>query len=116
MMGDINKALAATKDAVGALISCAARSESTWTTAVAAGKWSPAQIVEHVARALEESAHVVSGTPSKFPTLPFFVRPLALNLFFKRILKNNAFPKAKTNKAFNPESGPPTAAGARERL
>lgn len=72
--------------------------------------------MEHVALALEESANVVSGAPSKFPTLPMFLRPLVRGLFFNRVLKKNAFPKAKTNKAFDPASGPPTPDAARVRL
>jgi hypothetical protein len=73
-------------------------------------------VVEHVARALEESANVAAGAPTKFPTLPFFMRPLIRMMFFNRVLKNNAFPKGKTAKSLDPESGPPTPALARSRL
>jgi hypothetical protein len=69
-----------------------------------------------VALALEESANVVAGERSKFPTLPTFLRPLVKHLFFNRILKKGTFPKAKTNKALNPASGPATPASARVRL
>ena len=34
----------------------------------APGKWSPSQIIEHVARSLEESANMAAGRPSKFPS------------------------------------------------
>jgi hypothetical protein len=65
--------------------------------------------------ALEEGGNVVAERPAKLPSLPFFMRPLA-KIFFKRVLKKGAFPKAKTNKAMNPSSGPSTAHEARPRL
>jgi hypothetical protein len=37
-------------------------------------------------------------------------------LLFKRVLKNGGFPKAKTNKAMDPASGPPTPEDGRARL
>jgi len=72
--------------------------------------------VEHVARALEESANVAAGRPSKFPNLPAILHPVLRGLVFKRVLKNSAFPKGKTNKAMNPASGPPTPMEGRARL
>ena len=115
-MADINRALAANRDAIVELIAASDRSGAAWTTPRAPGKWSPSQVVEHVARTFDESANLISGAPSKFPNLPFFLRPVARTLLFNRVLRNSAFPKAKTNKAMNPQSGPPTAADARARL
>ncbi len=115
-MADVDIVLDANRAAVNDLIAAAEKCGSRWTAPRAPGKWSPSQVVEHVALALEESAHVVSGEPSKFPSLPAFVRPLVRGLVFKRVLKKNAFPKAKTNKAMNPASGPATTAEARGRL
>jgi hypothetical protein len=106
----------ANREAVADLLAAAERCGGVWTVPRAAGKWSPSQIVEHVARSLEESANVVSGTPSKFPNLPFFLRPLARGFLFNRVLRNSAFPKARTNKAMDPVSGPATPAEARIRL
>src|SRR5205823_6109182 len=54
--------------------------------------------------------------PSKFPSLPFFMRPVAKAMLFNRVLKNNAFPKAKTNKAMDPASGPATPDEGRVRV
>ncbi len=115
-MSDLNRILDANRDAVREMIGAADRSGPAWTTPPAPGKWSPSQIVEHVARSLEESAHVVAGAPSNIPTLPFFFRPVARSLFFNRILKTGLFPKAKTNQAMNPATGPATPAEARGRL
>jgi hypothetical protein len=115
-MADIDALLAANRAAVDDLIAAAEKSGGVWTVPRAPGKWSPSQVVEHVARVLEESANVVSGAPSKLPTLPAFLHPLIRMLFFNRVIKKGAFPKAKTNKPLNPISGPATPADARARL
>ena len=115
-MADINAALAASKEAVDQLIVTGDRTGPAWAAPRAPGKWSPSQIVEHVARALEESANVAAGRPSKFPKLPAVLHPIVRGLFFKRVLKRAGFPKAKTNKAMDPASGPATPAEGRVRL
>ena len=114
-MADVNDGLAANRAATIDFVAAAERSAATWTTQRAPGKWSPSQVVEHVARSLEESVNVVSGAPS-IPPLPAFLRPLA-RLFFYRILKKDVFPKGwKAHKAMDPTSGPATPAEARVRL
>lgn len=115
-MADIHAPLAANREAIADLIAASERSGAAWTVPRAAGKWSPSQIVEHVARSLDESANVVSGAPSAFPNLPFFMRPVARGFLFNRVLRNRAFPKAKTNKAMDPATGPASPADARARL
>src|SRR2546426_12135860 len=109
-MADINAVLGAGKEAIDQLIVAGERTGAAWTASRAPGKWSPSQIVEHVARALEESANVAAGRPSKFPKLPAVLHPVVRALLFKRVLKKAAFPKAKTNKALEPASGPATPA------
>ena len=114
-MADINDVLADNRAAVLELVAAAQRSAATWTTPRAPGKWSPSQVVEHVAGGLEEGANIVSGVPS-IPMPPAFLR-LVARLFFYRILKKDAFPKGfKAHKAMNPASGPATPAEARVRL
>jgi len=115
-MTDIDDVMTANRKAVDDLIAAAERSTPVWSHPPSPGKWSPSQIVEHVARSLEESANAVSGAPSKFPNLPFFVRPLARTFLLNRVLRNQAFPKARTNKAMDPERGSATPAEARARL
>jgi len=63
-MADVSTVLAGNRAAVDDLIAAADRTGAAWATPRAPGKWSPSQVVEHVARALEESANVVAGTPS----------------------------------------------------
>jgi DinB family protein len=112
---DVNDVLADHRAAVLDLVAAAERSAVTWTTPRAPGKWSPSQVVEHVARGVEEAAAVVSGAPS-IPMPRAFLRPL-LRLFFYRILKKDAFPTGfKAHQAMNPPSGSATPADARVRL
>jgi hypothetical protein len=115
-MRDINAALDASRAAVDHMIELAAKTGDGWARSPAPGKWSPSQIVEHVALSLEESAKVATGRPSKFPKLPALIHPMMRGLFFKRVLKKSGFPKAKTNQAMNPSSGPATPAAGRARL
>ena len=115
-MADINTALAASKDAIDQLMVAGERTATAWTAPRAPGKWSPSQIVEHVARSLEESANMAAGRPSKFPKLPRVVHPIVRGLLFKRVLRKAAFPKAKTSKAMDPASGAATPAEGRVRL
>ena len=116
-MADVNDALAANRAAVIDLVVAAERSAAAWTTPRAPGKWSPSQVVEHVARGLDEAANGVSGAPSSIPMPPAFLRPLLRLFFFNRILKKGVFPKGfKAHKAMNSTSGPATPAEARVRL
>jgi Protein of unknown function (DUF1569) len=106
-MPNLDASLAANRSAVDDLIAVAERSAANWATPRAPGKWSPAQVTEHVARSLEEGANVVAGRPSKFPTLPSFIRPVA-GWMLRRTVRTGKFPKAKTNRAMNPERTSPT--------
>ena len=118
-MPDLTSLLAANRAAVDDLLAAAERAGAHWTTPRAPGKWSPAQVVEHVVRSLEAAGNVVAGKPSKLPSLPGFVRPLA-GWFLRRVVRTGNFPKAKTNKALNPAGSAPvvptTPADARARL
>lgn len=115
-MPDLEAILKANRDALADMAAAGERSGADWTTPRAPGKWSPSQVVEHVARILEESAHVVLGEPSRLPRLPGFLRPLMGVLFFKPILKKGRFVKAKTNRPMDPEAGPATPADGKGRL
>lgn len=114
-MPDLATALAANRVAVDDLIGVAERTRHPWNDPRAPGKWSPAQVVEHVAMALEENANVAAGKPSKIPTLPFFVRP-ATGILFRRIVRTGRFPKARTSRAMTPLRGPAAPTDARARL
>jgi hypothetical protein len=115
-MPDIDLPLAGVRAAVADLVAAAERVGVAWTKPRAPGKWSPSQVVEHVARIMEESANVASGRPSKFPTIPFFLRPIVRVLVLKRTLWMKAFPKMKAIAAFDPVGGSATPTDGRVRL
>src|SRR5690349_10206443 len=115
-MSDIDTGLAASRDAVDEMIRAGEQSGAAWIAPRAPGKWSPSQIVEHVARGLEEGTNFAAGRQAKVPMPPAVVRPIA-RFMFKRVLRKAAFPKGfKAHKALNPASGPATPAEGRIRL
>ncbi len=116
-MADIDTALAANRDAIEQLIRAGEQSGAAWIAPRAPGKWSPSQILEHVAAGLEEFAKIATGRPSGLPMPPAVIRRIAHFVFFKRVLRKATFPKGlKTHKATNPTSGPATPAEGRVRL
>ena len=115
-MPDIDLPLAGVRAAIDDLAAAAEGAGVAWTRPRAPGKWSPSQVVEHVARIMEESANVAAGRPSKFPTIPFLLRPIVRLLVFKRTLWRGAFPKMKAIGAFTPAAGSATQADGPVRL
>ncbi len=115
-MSELQAVLDDNHKALDELIAAAERSGSTWKTPRAPGKWSPSQVVEHVALVLEESGNLMTGTSSTFVSFPAFVRPVIRVLFFNPTVKRGKFPKAKTSKPFEPQSSPASPSEARERL
>ena len=114
-MSSIDTALAAHRASIVDLMATAERAPD-WSAPCAPGKWSPAQLIEHVARSLEESVNVITGAPSKFPTFPAFLHPVMRIVFFNRVVKNGKCPRAKTSKPFDPDRGPATPGEGRTRL
>ena len=118
---DIDALIASNRQAVDELYRTAeaAAAEGRWTTPRAEGKWSPQQVVEHVAISLEEAGNVIAGRPTKLPTLPALFRPIG-GVLFRRILKKGGFPKVKTPSSMDPAkaapAGPATIGEARARL
>jgi hypothetical protein len=114
-MADVNAELEANREAVRDLIAAAERCQGNWTAPRAPGKWSPSEVVEHVAKSLEESSAMISGAPSRLPNLPFFLRPI-VRIFFNRMVRTGVIPKGRTAKALQPMNAPATPAEARQRL
>lgn len=116
-MHNASKDLVSLRSAVEDFSRASADYADAWAVPVRPGKWSPSQILEHVARSLEEAGKDMLGERSKLPQLPAPVRFLARHLGFKRVLKNGAIPTgAKTNRAMNPIDGPPTPSAGRDRI
>lgn len=94
---------------------CRAVSASAWPEPVAPGKWSPAQVAEHVAVAYELSRKAITG---QFPgrAAPAFLRPLVRRFFLAPVLRRGAFGRrAKAPGVFlpGPVSSTPESAAAR---
>lgn len=115
-MSELETPLGGVHAAVAAILATADRVGAAWKIPRAPGKWSPSQVLEHVARIMEESAKVAAGERSAFPTINGFLRPFLRLFFFKRILRNKEFPKSKAIEAMDPPVGAPTAKDARVRL
>lgn len=115
-MSDVSSPLAGVHAAVVELAVAADAASARWDVPRAPGKWSPSQVVEHVARIMEESAKVAAGEASKFPTMPFLLRPVIRVLIFKRTLRRKAFPKMKAIEAFVPIAGSASSSEGRVRL
>ncbi|HEX5004397.1 MAG TPA: DinB family protein [Gemmatimonadales bacterium] len=116
-MTTVADALHQNRAAVEEFLATAATASGHWTTPRAPKKWSPSQVTEHVARALEQSGYGIARQPTLFPVFPRFVRPIMRGVFFNRMVRTGHFPGgARTNKPMDPESGPPGVAEGRARL
>ena len=115
-MPELNDALATLHTAATAFLEAVDGAEQVWTVPRAPGKWSPAQVTEHVARILDESSNVAAGTPSRFPTIPALLRPLVRVLMFDRILRKRSFSNMKAIGPFIPATGSATSLEGRRRL
>ena len=112
----IDKQILANREAVGHLLEVTQHARDNWTTPRAHNKWSPAQVVEHVARSFDEGAKLVAGEDNILPTMPSFARPLMRMFFFDRIIKKGKFPTVKTVDPLDPESGPDSPEAAADRI
>src|SRR4030095_4073820 len=115
-MTELNQALIRLHGVVAEFVAAAAVAAPRWTVPRAPGRGSPSEVVEHVARIMEESANVASGDPSKFPTVSRLLRPVARLMFFQRVLRRNSFLKLKTAGPFDPATGSPTPGQGRGRV
>jgi hypothetical protein len=107
-MTGIDAIIADNEAATAELLEAAGRAGSVWNAPPAPAGWSPAQVVEHVSLTLEQGAAVVSGQPSKFPSFPALLRPLARTLYYNRVLRKGAFPPSRTTAALEPSLGAAT--------
>jgi DinB superfamily len=88
---------------------------SAWGREAAPGKWSPAQVTEHVALAYERTRELLTRPPGR--GIPRLFRLLIRHFYVRPILKNGRFPsKAKAPKPFQPSGAPPLAEALCARL
>src|SRR5437764_15296711 len=105
-MTEIETAIADNRAAVEAFAAAArAVDAASWNTPRAEGKWSPAQIAEHLAIVYEYNRTVVTRTAGK--VVPTFVQPLARWFIVTRTLKAGAFTrKGRAPAIFQPTASP----------
>lgn len=116
-MAGVAEAMQQNRHAADELCAAADGVSEVWEVPRARGKWSPAQVVEHVTRALEQSTRELRGESSLFPKFPELLQPVMRRLFFNWIVRRGSFPRGtRTNKAMDPERGAATPAEARERM
>ena len=78
-----------------------------WDRPSAPGKWSPAQVADHVAIVYEVGRKLMEGT-ARDPSAPRWLRPLFRLMVRATILRTGRFPRSRTANAFEPASRPPS--------
>jgi len=78
-----------------------------WDRPRAPGKWSPAQVADHVAIVYEVGLKLMDGT-ARDPSAPRWLRPLIRLMIRATILRTGRLPKSTTAKAFQPAARPPS--------
>lgn len=92
-MADANVVIASHRRAVSAFVDAArAVPPSQWATPRAPGKWSPAQVTEHVTLAYEQSGRMLHGSFTG-SAMPWYQQLLARRLGLPSILKRGDFGK-----------------------
>jgi hypothetical protein len=106
--GSISAAVESNRRAVAEFVAAALDvSASRWMEPRSQGKWSPAQVTEHVAIAYEIAGQIIDGTariPGRKP--PAFLRPLIRMFIRATVLRTGTFYKSKTPVAYEPSSRP----------
>lgn len=105
-MSDLETSLAAQRRVADAFKTAALGvSDSVWNVPRAPGKWSPAQVTDHVGvttRVARDAVAMKSGMGS----IPAFLRPLVRALFLRPALKNGFPKKGKGPPIFAPAHAP----------
>jgi hypothetical protein len=116
-MPDLNIALASNLGAARDFVDATDRLGAVWTVPRAPGKWSPAQLAEHVVQAHVTAGRIIKEHPVDVPHLPFFLRPVLRGFWLRRVLAAGHFGRAmKTSPPFEPVNPPANPAEARERV
>ncbi len=87
-----------------------------WAQPVTPGKWSPAQIVDHIAVTTEVALKAINGDPS-MGSIPKFLRFIPRKLGFDPTIRKRRFPEKQRGPAvFAPSAGHPSYETSVERL
>jgi hypothetical protein len=75
-----------------------------WTRAPAAGKWTPAQVAEHVALTMDQSVLILEGRSTSV-SLPKLLRPLVRRFMLRPLLRSGRFRRGgKAPRGFVPSA------------
>ena len=110
MTTDLANELAAHRAAVGRFIEAAAAVPAgAWDRPRAPGKWTPAQVAEHVALAMDASTSIMQGdNPSA--AAPRWLRPIVRALWLGPVLRRGGF----SGRDRAPKGFGPSVAGVRQ--
>ena len=116
-MDELQTIVTGNREAVSGFLAAArAVPTSQWTTPATPGKWSPAEITEHVALGYEVGRGILHGSFAGL-AVPRFLRPLIRGLFLQPILRNGQFKKGtKAPKPFRPTGLHPAREALTARL
>jgi hypothetical protein len=104
MATSLDKGIRRNREAPSRFLSLADRlSPAEWNQPVAPGKWSPAQIAEHLALTYEISSQALQGT-SSLPALPAPVRPFLRWMVLLSIKKGQFPPRGRATKGMIPSA------------
>lgn len=115
-MTELETAIADNHSAVQEFIGTArAMTAQQWTTPREPGKWTPAQIAQHLVITYEYGITLAKGEAKG--GIPFFLKPLARRMIVDSTLKAGRFTrKGRTPKMFEPSGAPPAASIVLPRL
>jgi hypothetical protein len=116
-MTELETAIAGNHTAVDEFVAAArALDGRQWTAPREPGKWTPAQIAEHLAITYEYSRAIVVGTPPGRGA-PWFLKPVIRRFVVDSTLKAGRFTrKGRTPKMFEPSAAPPASSEGLTRL
>ncbi len=86
-----------------------------WGAPHAPGKWSPAEILDHLRQSYDVSLRLLRGEPV-IRRAPWIVRAVLGRVFFPRIVRTGRFPKSRTLKPFQPTAPAPDLPAGAARL
>ncbi|MFI5208153.1 MAG: DinB family protein [Gemmatimonadales bacterium] len=116
-MPDLNIALASNLAAARDFADATDRLGAVWTTPRAHGKWSPAQLLDHIIQTHVASGKIIKGEPVGLPNVPRLFRPLLRRFVLRGILDSGRFGRPSTTFApFEPKVISANPAEGRERL
>ena len=90
-MSDLATAISENRARVEHFIAAMLAAPGGWTTPVRPGKWSPAEVCEHIVLSYRKTVAIVRGDAPGYPRVPRLLRPLVRKLVMELVIKRGAF-------------------------